>query len=236
MRRSKTSVFLVALAASLVAIAASCSKPPAESGRLAEAPSQGAGELVPQNVAPEESAETSGDAQVAAGDTASATPEPADATAPVEPTPPAEPAASVEADATAAPLAIPEDTNMAADAAGEPARTPDIHFVPTPQDVVDRMLELAQVTKDDLVYDLGCGDGRIVATAAKTYGCKAVGFDIDPQTRQGVPGPRARESGRGVGDDPERRHLRVGPDPGQRRLAVLAAATERPAAPATAGT
>jgi hypothetical protein len=181
MRRSKTSVFLVALAASLVAIAASCSKPPAESGRLAEAPSQGAGELVPQNVAPEESAETSGDAQVAAGDTASATPEPADATAPVEPTPPAEPAASVEADATAAPLAIPEDTNMAADAAGEPARTPDIHFVPTPQDVVDRMLELAQVTKDDLVYDLGCGDGRIVATAAKTYGCKAVGFDIDPQ-------------------------------------------------------
>jgi precorrin-6B methylase 2 len=43
------------------------------------------------------------------------------------------------------------------------------------------MLELAQVTKDDLVYDLGCGDGRIVATAAKKYGCKAIGFDIDPQ-------------------------------------------------------
>ena len=43
------------------------------------------------------------------------------------------------------------------------------------------MLELAEVKKDDLLYDLGCGDGRIVVTAAKKYGCKAVGFDIDPQ-------------------------------------------------------
>lgn len=60
-------------------------------------------------------------------------------------------------------------------------RTPDVIFVPTPQDVVDKMLELAQVSKDDLVYDLGCGDGRIVVTAAKKYGCKAVGYDIDPQ-------------------------------------------------------
>ena len=60
-------------------------------------------------------------------------------------------------------------------------KRPDVIFVPTPQEVVDRMLELAQVTKDDLVYDLGCGDGRIVATAAKKYGCKAIGFDIDPQ-------------------------------------------------------
>ncbi len=60
-------------------------------------------------------------------------------------------------------------------------REPDVIFVPTPQDVVDKMLELAQVTKDDLVYDLGCGDGRIVVTAAKRYGCKAVGYDIDPE-------------------------------------------------------
>ena len=59
-------------------------------------------------------------------------------------------------------------------------REPDVIFVPTPQDVVDKMLELAQVTKDDLLYDLGCGDGRIVVTAAKRYGCKAVGYDIDP--------------------------------------------------------
>ena len=57
----------------------------------------------------------------------------------------------------------------------------DVLFVTTPQDVVDKMLELAQVKKDDLLYDLGCGDGRIVVTAAKRYGCKAVGYDIDPQ-------------------------------------------------------
>jgi SAM-dependent methyltransferase len=60
-------------------------------------------------------------------------------------------------------------------------REPDVIFVPTPQDVVDKMLELAQVTKDDLLYDLGCGDGRIVVTAAKKYGCKAIGYDIDPE-------------------------------------------------------
>ena len=60
-------------------------------------------------------------------------------------------------------------------------RTPDIHFVPTPQEVVDKMLELAEVKKDDLIYDLGCGDGRIVVTAAKKYGCRSVGYDIDPQ-------------------------------------------------------
>ena len=52
-------------------------------------------------------------------------------------------------------------------------------FVPTPQEVVDRMLELAQVSRADLVYDLGSGDGRIVITAAKRYGAKAVGFEID---------------------------------------------------------
>jgi precorrin-6B methylase 2 len=54
-------------------------------------------------------------------------------------------------------------------------------FVPTPQDVVDRMLALANVTKDDVVYDLGCGDGRIVITAAKKYGAHGVGVDIDPE-------------------------------------------------------
>jgi endoglucanase len=60
-------------------------------------------------------------------------------------------------------------------------RTPDILFVPTPMVVVDKMLELAQIKKDDLVYDLGCGDGRIVVEAAKRYGCRCVGYDIDPQ-------------------------------------------------------
>ena len=60
-------------------------------------------------------------------------------------------------------------------------RTPDVIFVPTPQEVVDKMLELAEVKKEDLLYDLGCGDGRIVVTAAQKYGCVAKGYDIDPQ-------------------------------------------------------
>lgn len=60
-------------------------------------------------------------------------------------------------------------------------REPDVVYVPTPQNVVDKMLELAEVTKGDLVYDLGCGDGRIVVTAAKKYGCKAIGYDINPK-------------------------------------------------------
>ncbi len=63
----------------------------------------------------------------------------------------------------------------------KPVREPDVVFVPTPQQVVDKMLELAQVKKDDLVYDLGCGDGRIVVTAAKKFGCRAIGYDISPK-------------------------------------------------------
>ena len=57
---------------------------------------------------------------------------------------------------------------------------PDVGFVPTPQEVVDKMLEMAEIKTGDVLYDLGCGDGRIVVTAAKRYGIKAVGFDIDP--------------------------------------------------------
>ncbi len=59
-------------------------------------------------------------------------------------------------------------------------RALDVIFVATPQDVVDKMLELVEVKKEDLLYDLGCGDGRIVVTAAKKYGCRAVGYDLDP--------------------------------------------------------
>ncbi|MDP3719734.1 MAG: 50S ribosomal protein L11 methyltransferase [Acidobacteriota bacterium] len=54
-------------------------------------------------------------------------------------------------------------------------------YVPTPQDVVERMLALAGVTKNDVVYDLGCGDGRIPIAAARMYGARGVGVDIDPQ-------------------------------------------------------
>jgi SAM-dependent methyltransferase len=53
-------------------------------------------------------------------------------------------------------------------------------FIPSPEDVVDRMLAFAKVTSNDVVYDLGCGDGRIPIAAAKKYGAKGVGFDIDP--------------------------------------------------------
>lgn len=60
-------------------------------------------------------------------------------------------------------------------------KVPDAVFVPTPPDVVARMLELAAVTKADVVYDLGSGDGRIVVAAAKGYGCKAVGVEIDKE-------------------------------------------------------
>ncbi|MDB5345680.1 MAG: Planctomycetes uncharacterized domain [Schlesneria sp.] len=57
--------------------------------------------------------------------------------------------------------------------------TTDVEYEPTPQKVVDALLRLAKVTSEDMVWDLGCGDGRIPVTAAKDYGCKARGFDID---------------------------------------------------------
>jgi ubiquinone/menaquinone biosynthesis C-methylase UbiE len=60
-------------------------------------------------------------------------------------------------------------------------KQPDVIYVPTPQSAVDRMLEMAKIQKGDLLYDLGCGDGRIMVTAAKRYGIKAVGYDIDPE-------------------------------------------------------
>lgn len=63
----------------------------------------------------------------------------------------------------------------------EVPNTPEAAYVPTPQPVVERMLELAEVQSDDVVYDLGSGDGRIVITAAKRYGARGVGVDIDPQ-------------------------------------------------------
>ena len=58
-------------------------------------------------------------------------------------------------------------------------RTPDIHFAVTPQPLADAMLTLARVTKDDVVYDLGSGDGRIVVLAAQKYGARAVGIELD---------------------------------------------------------
>lgn len=89
--------------------------------------------------------------------------------------------------ATVAPVwVIAAEPATAPPAATEPAeppptKRPDVVYVPTPQPVVNKMLELAEIKKGDVVYDLGCGDGRIVVTAAKKYGVKAVGFDIDPE-------------------------------------------------------
>ena len=62
-----------------------------------------------------------------------------------------------------------------------PERKPDVIYVPTPRKVVEEMLRMAELKPDDVVYDLGCGDGRIVIAAAQLRGVKAVGYDIDPE-------------------------------------------------------
>lgn len=91
---------------------------------------------------------------------------------------------------TKAPETKPAETQPATTAAevdagapveAEPTKTPDIEYVPTPDNVVTQMLEAAEVTKDDVVYDLGCGDGRIVVEAAKRYGARGFGYDVDPK-------------------------------------------------------
>lgn len=62
-----------------------------------------------------------------------------------------------------------------------PSRNPDVIYVPTPREVVDAMLKVANVGPNDVVYDLGCGDGRIPVAAAQMYGARGVCIDIDPQ-------------------------------------------------------
>jgi SAM-dependent methyltransferase len=61
------------------------------------------------------------------------------------------------------------------------SRFPDVHYEPTPQLIVEELLKMAGVNRNDVVYDLGCGDGRFVITAAKKYGARGVGIDIDPE-------------------------------------------------------
>jgi SAM-dependent methyltransferase len=65
--------------------------------------------------------------------------------------------------------------------ATQPSRKLDVWYVATPQEVVDRMLVMANIRPLDVVYDLGCGDGRMVITAAKKYGVRGVGVDLDPK-------------------------------------------------------
>jgi SAM-dependent methyltransferase len=76
----------------------------------------------------------------------------------------------------------------------QPKREPDVPFVPTTEEAVQAMLKLADVKKTDVVYDLGCGDGRIVVAAAKAFGAHAVGIDINP-----VRIAEARENARKAG-------------------------------------
>jgi SAM-dependent methyltransferase len=64
---------------------------------------------------------------------------------------------------------------------GWQVRQPDVIFVPTPSRVVEEMLRVADIRQDDLIYDLGCGDGRIVISAAQKVGSRGIGVDIDPQ-------------------------------------------------------
>jgi SAM-dependent methyltransferase len=78
-----------------------------------------------------------------------------------------------------------------------PPRSPDVVFVPTPPEVVNAMLKTANVSRKDLVYDLGCGDGRIVIAAAKQFGARGVGVDIDPVR---IKEARANAQAEGVAD------------------------------------
>jgi precorrin-6B methylase 2 len=86
----------------------------------------------------------------------------------------------VQAESRTDALALPQVAAPPAPSAEE-KREPDVIFVPTPPEVVDAMLKTANVTKDDIVYDLGCGDGRIPVAAARDFGARGVGIDIDPQ-------------------------------------------------------
>jgi len=86
----------------------------------------------------------------------------------------------------------------------EPHPGLDVPYVPTPPDVVEKMLELGRVGSNDLLYDLGCGDGRIVVTAAKSRGARGVGIDIDPER---IAEARANAKSAGVADQVE---FRVG--------------------------
>ena len=70
--------------------------------------------------------------------------------------------------------------SAAEEIATRPQRKLDVWYVPTPHEIVDRMLDVAKVRIGDVVYDLGCGDGRMVIAAAKKYGTRGVGVDLDP--------------------------------------------------------
>jgi hypothetical protein len=84
-------------------------------------------------------------------------------------------------DTGAAGLSVVDTAAASVAGAEKPARVPDVIYVPTPDTVVNEMLKVAKVTKKDFLYDLGSGDGRIVIAAARDYGIRGIGIDIDPQ-------------------------------------------------------
>jgi SAM-dependent methyltransferase len=77
-------------------------------------------------------------------------------------------------------LAVALSSTLLAAQTAKPKRDPDVPYVPTTEPAVEAMLKLADVKKSDILYDLGCGDGRIVIAAAKKYGARGVGIDINP--------------------------------------------------------
>jgi SAM-dependent methyltransferase len=99
--------------------------------------------------------------------------------------------------AAALALALAPRGGAAAEDAGATVRIPDVIYVPTPEQVVETMIELARIRPGDVVYDLGCGDGRLVVAAAQAGARKAVGIDIDPER---IAESRDNVRAAGVGD------------------------------------
>ena len=153
----------------------------------------------------------------------------------------AAPAADKAADKTvgktvdkAADKAVNKAIDKAAKKPPEKIRTANVVYVPTPNNVVEKMLEWAEVKKDDVLYDLGSGNGRIVVTAAKKFGCKAIGYEIDPdRIDEGPHNIKKRDVGR-PGEDRASGRVHARPDAGQRHHDVPAARDGEEAAAATA--
>jgi trans-aconitate methyltransferase len=105
-----------------------------------------------------------------------------------------QPLAFLTAIIVAASLATTSSTPIQPPSAALTDKRPDVIYVPTPQPVVDAMLRTAMVKQGDVLYDLGSGDGRIPVTAARRYGIRAVGIEVDPQ-RIAEANANAREAG-----------------------------------------
>ena len=97
------------------------------------------------------------------------------------PPPASAPSSSSSSASASAPAPAPALASASEEEEFADGKVPDIEYVPTPRNVVDKLLAAAQIKKGDVLYDLGCGDGRIVVEAARRFGIHAVGVDIDPK-------------------------------------------------------